>query len=219
MRIDVWSDIVCPWCAIGKKRLETALKQFEHAAECEVVWHSFELDSTPEAQRPPVTSIIELLAKKYRMTLAQAQAANDRVSAAAQAEGLAWEMAKIRPSGTLDAHRLLHLAAHYGLQTKLMDALMNGYFAGGRHLADPATLTELAVTAGLDPAEVAELLTGNAFLAEVRADQRQATQLGITGVPFFVLGSRYGLSGAQPVAAFLQALSEAWADPEAHSPS
>lgn len=182
-----------------------------------MVWHSFELDPTPADQRPVVANVTELLANKYRMSLAQAQAASDRVSATAAAEGLVWDMAQVRPSATLDGHRLLHLAGHHGVQSRLMDALMDGYFARGRLLSDAATLTELAVGAGLPADEVAEVLAGDAFLAEVRADQRQAAQLGISGVPFFVLGRRYGLSGAQPVATLRQALAEAWADPEARA--
>jgi predicted DsbA family dithiol-disulfide isomerase len=212
MKIDVWSDIACPWCAIGKKRLETALRQFEHAGEVQVVWHSFELDQTPTADRPHFASITELLAKKYGMSLAQAQAANDRVVAQAAAEGMAWDMQKVKPSATFDAHRLLQLAGQRGKQAQLMDRLMAAYFAEGQFLSDPAVLQKLAAEAGLDAPEVEAVLASERFAAEVRADEQIAAKNGITGVPFFVLGGRYAVSGAQPAAAMLQALTQAWND-------
>ena len=212
MKIDVWSDIACPWCAIGKKRLESALRQFEHAGQVQVVWHSFELDQTPAADRPHFGSITELLAKKYRMSLAQAQAANDRVMAQAAAEGLVWDMGKVKPTATFDAHRLLQLAGQRGRQSQLMDRLMAAYFAEGQFLSDPAVLLQLAVEAGLDAPEVEAVLASERFAAEVRADEQIAAKNGITGVPFFVLGGRYAVSGAQPAAAMVQALTQAWND-------
>lgn len=212
MKIDVWSDIACPWCAIGKKRLETALRQFEHAGEVQVVWHSFELDQTPTAERPHFDSIIELLAKKYGMSLAQAQASSDRVMAQAAAEGMVWDMRKVKPSATFDAHRLLQLAGQRGGQSPLMDRLMAAYFAEGLNLSDSAVLQKLAVEAGLDATEVEAVLASDRFAAEVRADERIAAKNGISGVPFFVLGGRYAVSGAQPAAALVQALTQAWDD-------
>ncbi len=216
MQIDVWSDIVCPWCAIGKKRLEAALLQFDHADQVQVVWHSFELDQTPAAERPPVGSITELLAKKYGMSLAQAQAANERVVTQAAAEGMTWDIEKVKPSATFDAHRLLQFAGQGSLQAKLMDRLMTAYFAEGQLLSDPAVLHKLAGEVGLDATEAAEILASDRFAAEVRADEKFAAHNGITGVPFFILGGRYGVSGAQPAAALAQALATAWKDPLTH---
>ncbi len=210
MQIDVWSDIACPWCAIGKKRLESALQQFDRAGEVQVVWHSFELDRTPADARPKFNNIAELLAKKYGMTLAQAQAANERVMAQAAAEGLHWNMDTVQPSSTFDAHRLLQYAATRGLQSQLMERLMAAYFAEGLLVSDPAVLQQLAEQVGLDPAEVAQVLASDRFAAEVRADEQAAAQNGITGVPFFVLDERYAVSGAQPAAVFAQALQTAW---------
>lgn len=210
MKIDVWSDIACPWCAIGKKRLEKALRQFEHGAAVQVVWHSFELDPTPTAERPQFGSITELLAKKYGMSLAQAQAANDRVVAQAAAEGLTWDMQKVKPSATFDAHRLLQWAGQRGSQAQLMDRLMAAYFAEGQLLSDPAVLQKLAAEVGLDAAEVEAVLASDRFAAEVRADEQSAARNGITGVPFFVLGGRYAVSGAQPATVMVQALTQAW---------
>lgn len=221
MRIDVWSDIVCPWCAIGKKRLEAALARFEHGSEVQVVWHAFELDPTPAAQRPKVGSIAELLAKKYGMSIEQAKAANARVTAAAAVEGMHWNTDAIQPSATFDAHRLLAFAATqrdkagHGVQAPLMERLMTAYFAEGQLISRRETLQALAVEVGLDPADVADLLASDAFTDEVRADERTAAQSGITGVPFFVLGGRYAVSGAQPAEMMLGALQQAWADPEA----
>ena len=221
MRIDVWSDIVCPWYAIGKKRLASALARFEHADEVQVVWHAFELDPTPQAQRPHFDSIAELLAKKYGMPLEQAKAANARVTAAAADEGMHWNTDAIQPSATFDAHRLLAFAATQDrqagehVQAALMDRLMTAYFAEGQLISQHATLQAAGEAVGLAAADVADLLASDAFTDEVRADERMAAQSGITGVPFFVLGGRYAVSGAQPVELLLGGLRQAWADPEA----
>lgn len=219
MQIDVWSDIVCPWCAIGKKRLEAALRQFEQADQVQVTWHSFEIDQTPAAERPAVASITELLAKKYGMSLAQAQAANERVVGLASAEGMRWDMQKVKPSATFDAHRLLQWAGEHGLQGALMDRLMTAYFAEGQFLSDPVVLQQLASEVGLDGNAAAEILASDRFAAEVRTDEKVAAKNGITGVPFFVLGGRYAVSGAQPAAALVQALTRAWTDPLARQPA
>ncbi len=213
MRIDVWSDIVCPWCAIGKKRLEKALSVWEHGEQTRVVWHSFELDPTPKARRKPVGSLHELLASKYGMSPADALAANQRVTDVALAEGMQWNLSIAKPNCTLDAHRLLQLGASAGVQKPLMDAMMAAYFAEGKDISDPAVLTELGLAQGLSPTAIAALLAVDDWLAEVRDDEQQAAAHGITGVPFFVLGGRYGLSGAQPPETFARALAQAWADP------
>ncbi len=210
MQIDVWSDIVCPWCAIGKQRLDAALRTFAHADQVEVVWHAFELDPTPSEKRPKYNSITELLAKKYGMSLAQAQAANERVVATAEQEGLQWQMDKVIPTATFDAHRLLQLAATVELQPQVMARLMQGYFAEGKNLSDRTTLAALAVEGGLDATQVEAVLASDQFAAAVRDDERLATEAGITGVPFFVIDRKYALSGAQPAATMARALDEAW---------
>jgi len=214
MRIDVWSDVVCPWCAIGKKRLARALAGFAHRDEVEVVFRSFQLD--PSAPSEPTESAREMLSRKYRMSDAQAAEAQDRVSALAAEEGLDFSRHGESPFvGTADAHRLLHLALAEGgavQQAALKDALLHAYFGEARNVADHAVLREVAVAAGLDPARVDEVLAGDEFADAVEADGRQAAAYGATGVPFFVVDQRFGISGAQPVELFAQALERAWAE-------
>lgn len=207
MQIDVWSDVVCPWCYIGKRRLEAALARFPEATT--VVWHSFELD--PGAPREATVPLSEMLAKKYGMSPAKAEAMQAQVTSVAAADGLAFALEKARPENTFDAHRLLHLAAARGLQAALKERLMRGYFTEGRHLGSPAELTAMAVEVGLDPAEVAATLASpEAYAQAVRADEASAKSMGIGGVPFFVLDRKYGVSGAQPVDTLLAALQQAW---------
>lgn len=210
MQVEIWSDVVCPWCAIGKRRFETALAGFEHAADVEVRWRSFELD--PAAPRTVVGSATRRLADKYGVPLAEAEAMQQRVTDTAAADGLEFRLDLARPGNTVDAHRLLHLAADRGRQGELKDRLLRAYFAEGEPIGDPGTLARLAADAGLDAAEARSVLDSDRYLAEVRADQAQARALGITGVPFFVLDRRYGVSGAQPVEVLLGVLRQAYAE-------
>jgi predicted DsbA family dithiol-disulfide isomerase len=192
--------------------MEAALATFPHADSLTVTWHSFELDPTPTQDRRKFGTLNEMLAAKYGMTPAQAQAANARVTAVAAESGMTWDLALARPSASFDAHRLLHLAAAHSLQGPLMDRLMDGYFGEGLDLGDAPALSREAVQVGLSVDEVADVLASDRFTDEVRADERAASKLGVSGVPFFLLGGKYGVSGAQPVAAFGQALDQAWAD-------
>ena len=206
MRIDIWSDVVCPWCFIGKRRLETALAGFEHAADVEVVWHSFQLD--PGA--PDVPS------RRSRRPGAQVRRRPrggkdmiDRVEAVAAEEGMVWRHHDSLRVGTLDAHRLLHLAHHEGgsaLQGVLKEALLAAYFVEARNVAAIAVLREVAVAAGLDASAVDRVLGSDELADEVWADIEQAQRFGATGVPFFVIDEKYGVSGAQPAETFSQVL-------------
>ena len=208
MQVEIWSDVVCPWCAIGKRRFETALAGFEHRDEVEVRYRSFELDpTTPRSYEGNAT---QRLADKYGVPLEQARAMEQRVVDAAAGEGLAFDFDRARPGNTVDAHRLLHLAADRGRQAELKERLLLAYFAEGRAIGDPDTLAGLAAEAGLDAAEARAVLDSDAYLPEVREDQATARALGITGVPFFVLDRAYGLSGAQPAEVLLGALRQAW---------
>ena len=208
MQVEIWSDVVCPWCAIGKRRFETALAGFEHRDEVDVRYRSFELD--PTTPRTVEGNATQRLADKYGVPLAQAQAMQQRVIDQAATEGLDFQLDRARPGNTVDAHRLLHLAADRGLQAELKERLLLAYFTEGEPIGEVDTLVRLAAAAGLDEAEARTVLESDKYLAEVREDQSTASALGISGVPFFVLDRKFGLSGAQPAEVLLDALRQAW---------
>ncbi|GAA1166423.1 DsbA family oxidoreductase [Ornithinimicrobium humiphilum] len=213
MRIDVWSDIACPWCYIGKRRLESALASFPHADRVEVVWHSFQLD--PTAPVPPVETSTSALARKYGGGPEQIAAMQDRVSSLAAAEGLDYQLERTLHLNTRDAHRLLHLALHEGgpeLQGRLKEALLEAYFVRAGDVTDAALLEEIATGVGLAAEDVRRVLASDEFDAEVAADIDQARAYGASGVPFFVVDERYGISGAQPTEVFAGALERAWSE-------
>lgn len=212
--VDVWSDVACPWCYVGKRRLEAALARFAHADSVAVVWRSFELD--PASPRTfDDGSYVERLARKYRTTPAQAKAMIDRMVGVAAADGLAFDFARIRAGNTFDAHRLLHAAKARGVQGALKERLFRGYFSQGEPIGEHAALARMAVDAGLDADDAASVLATDAYADEARADEREAGALGIEGVPFFVFGKRLAVSGAQPAEVLLRALGKAWdATPE-----
>jgi predicted DsbA family dithiol-disulfide isomerase len=209
MQIEIWSDVVCPWCYIGKRRFEAALAQFAHRDEVVVAWRSYELD--PHAPREEEGSLNDMLARKLRVSTAQAAAMNQRVIDLAAGEGLDYQLARARPGNTFDAHRLIHLAAAHNLQAVAKERLLRAYFTEGRPIGDLDTLAQIGAELGLPGDEVRAMLEGDAYAADVRADQRRAAEFGIQGVPFFVIDERYGVSGAQPAAVFLDALEQAWA--------
>ncbi len=210
LKVEIWSDIACPWCYIGKRRLEAALARFEHAGEVEVRWRSFELDPHAPALRP--VGVVEHLAAKYGQTPAAAQGMVDHMERMAAGEGLELHLEKTQGGNTFDAHRLLHLALERGRQHELKDELLRAYFTAGRPVADHGALTEAAVAAGLDRAEVEAVLDGDAYAGAVRDDEEQAYAFGISAVPFFVLNRKYGVPGAQDPEVLLNALRRAWND-------
>jgi predicted DsbA family dithiol-disulfide isomerase len=212
MKVEIWSDIVCPWCYIGKRRFETALGRFGHRDDVEVAWRSFELD--PGAPPRRELEYLEYLANKYGMSLEQAEASQKRLTEQAVGEGLEFHLAATQGGNSFDAHRLLHLAAASGLQDALKERLLRAYFTEGETIGEPEALARLAVEAGLDHDQVVDLLAGDLYAEEVRADERRARLLGINGVPFFVIDERYGISGAQPPELILSALDQAWAERE-----
>ncbi len=210
MRVEIWSDVVCPWCYIGKRRLEEALSTFEHADQVSVTYRSFQLDPTS-----PVTSELSLeqmLAQKYGRSLAQARQMNDRVAGIAATVGLDFQLQKAHPANTFRAHRLLHFAATRGVGNELTERLMQGYFTEGVRIGERDELLRLAVEVGLDREEVAAVLDTDAFDAEVRADIALAQAFGATGVPFFVFDRKYAVSGAQETELFTEVLGKAWSD-------
>jgi len=215
MRVDIWSDVVCPWCYVGKRRFEAALARFPHRDEVEVHWHSFELD--PRAPRTRDGDRLEHIATKYRVSRAEAEVMEGRVTAAAADAGLEFHLDRVRGGNSFDAHRLLHLAADHGREVadRLKDRFLRAYFTEGQPIGDPATLARLAVEVGLPAAEVDDVLAGDRYAAAVRADERTAQAYGATGVPFFVIDETYGLSGAQPPEVFANVLDRAWSETHA----
>lgn len=213
MRIDVWADLVCPWCYLGKRRLESALSSFEHADKVDVRWHSYQLDPTVPAGETGETSMGHLAAKLGWPDEQVAQL-QQQMKGLAAAEGMEWNHDHTPYLNTSDAHRLLHLAGSidHALQQKLLEALFSAHFVEEKHIAKPQTLTELALGAGLPADRVAQVLASNEFAEAVAADQRQAGALGANGVPFFVLGEKYGVSGAQPTEVLAQAIEQVWAE-------
>ena len=213
MRIEIWSDVVCPWCYIGKRRLETALAQFPHREDVEVVYRSFELDPTaPQHGHEPT---LTTLARKYGRSEDEMRAMMQHVIDTAAGEGLEFRLFDNVHTNTVDAHRLLHLALETGgpaLQRDLKEALLAAYFVRAEDVGDHEVLRTAAVGAGLDEARVTEVLAGGEYADAVAADIAQARAYGATGVPFFVVDQKYGVSGAQPAEVFTQVLERAWAD-------
>jgi predicted DsbA family dithiol-disulfide isomerase len=212
LRIDIWSDIACPWCYVGKRRLEAALAAFEHRDAVTVIWRAFELDPAAPRSIDPAISYAARLARKYGSSVAQAEEMIRRMTETAAADGLEFHFERIRPGNTFDAHRLLHLAGERGKQDALKERLFRAYLGEGEPIGEPAALARLAAEVGLDPTEVQAVLAGDAHADAVRADEETARRLGIRGVPFFVLAGRYAVSGAQPAAALRDVLATAWAD-------
>ena len=212
VQVDIWSDVVCPWCYVGKRRFEAALARFPHRDQVEVVWRSFELDASAPPSDDVQGTYAERLAAKYRCSLAEAQQMIDHMTATAAAEGLDFRFDLARPGNTFAAHRLLHLARERGVQDALKERLDRATFTEGSPASDPAALADLAVEVGLDRAEVEQVLASDRYAEAVRADEAQAAAFGITGVPFFVVAGRYGVSGAQPADLLLQVLERAWSE-------
>ena len=210
MKVEIWSDVVCPFCYIGKRQFEQALAEFGHADEVEVEWRSFELDPGAPAVRSG--DQVQHLADKYGMSRADAQAAQDRVLASAARVDLALDFERARGGNTFDAHRLIHLAADHGLQGEMEERLFAAYFTRGEPIGDRATLEAIGVELGLPAEEVARVLGSDAYADAVRADEAEARSLGVTGVPFFVVDRAYGVSGAQGAETLLEVLDRAWAD-------
>lgn len=219
LRVDVWSDVACPWCYIGKRRIEAAIARMPSPADVEVVWRSFQLDPEAPRVRRARTSYAGRLARKYGAPLEQANAMVARMTSLGAADGLSLRFDLVRPGNTFDAHRVLHLARDRGVHAAVKERLLRAYFTEGEALGNRRTLARLSAEAGLDPDEVRRVLAGDAFADAVRADEDEARQLGIHAVPFFGLGGVYGVSGAQPVDVLHDALMQAWAEaPEEATP-
>ncbi len=207
MRVDIWSDVICPWCYVGKARFEKALGAFGHRDQVEVVYHSFELD--PGSPRGVSASNLDMLSEKFGKSRAEALEMDGHVGALARAEGLGFDSR--RPVGnTFDIHRVLQFGLDRGVQRKLLGAVNEAYFAQARNVFDHGVLTEVAAGAGLEAGEVGTVLESGGYAAQVEQDEAQARQIGISGVPFFVFDMALGASGAQPAELFSRALDQAW---------
>lgn len=208
MQIEIWSDVNCPWCYIGKRRFESALSRFAHKDDVEVTWKSYQLD--PGLPQHYSGTELEYLCQAKGMSPGQVSRMFEHVGSSAAQEGLSYKFGSVKVANSFDAHRLLHLARQGGRADALKEALLSAHFELGQDTADPDALVAVAIAAGLDEAEVRATLASDRFADEVRADIDEARALGISGVPFFVIDRTYGISGAQPADLFVRALDEAW---------
>ena len=208
LRVDIWSDIACPWCYVGKRRFEQALAQFPQRDVVDVVWHSFELDPSIPANTSQGMS--DILAKKYGRSEAHVQQMLDGMTQTAAAEGLEYHFGRVQIANTFLAHQLLHVAAEHGLQDAMKERLMRAHFTEGQHVGDLETLLRLAAEVGLDSALARRALEQQTYAGAVRQDEAQAQRHGIRGVPFFVLDATFGVSGAQSPETLLGALRQVW---------
>lgn len=212
MRVDIWSDLVCPWCYIGKRRFEQALATFEHRDAVQVVHRSFQLDpSSPRGVTEPRRARLKA---KYHISDDQVATMDERLEQLAAEVGLTFDLSGGNTGNTFDAHRIVHLARARGKEDAMIERFYRAYFTDATSIFDDEAIVALAVEAGLDEAEVRAVLASDQYADAVTTDATQAAELGTSGVPFFVLGGRYGVSGAQPVDVFTQALTQAWDDPK-----
>ena len=209
MEVEIWSDVACPWCYVGKRRFEAALEQFEHRDDVTITWRSFELDPDAPAERKGDRA--EHLARKYGMSVEQARQAEAQMTQTAAAEGLDFRFDVARAGNTFDGHRLVHLAKDHGLQDAMKERLLHAYFSEGQVISDHETLARLAHDVGLPEDEVRDALAGDRYAAEVREDERTAQSFGIGAVPTFVVDRRLAASGAHPPEQLLSLLREGWA--------
>lgn len=213
--LEIWSDIVCPFCYIGKRHLDIALSRFEYRNEVRVTWKSFELD--PSAARDPQQNVYEMLSKKYGQSLEWAKQMTEQVTQKGAAVGLYFDFDRLIRTPSFDAHRLSHLAAKHQLQDLAQERLFAAHFTDGKDIADPKVLERIGAELGLDPREVQHLLAEGDYRSEVRREEQEASSLGVTGVPFFLFNRKYAISGAQPVEVFIGAFQTVLKEQRAES--
>ncbi len=212
MQVEIWSDVVCPWCYIGKRRFETALAGFEHRDEVEVVWRSYELDPKAPAEREGDPAV--RIARKYGLSVDQARASQARITELAAVEGLDYHLDRAAGGNTFDAHRLIHLAARAGLGDAMKERLLRAHLVEALPIGNRDTLVSLAAEVGLDAGTVAGALAGDDFGDAVRTDELRAREIDVMGVPFFLFDGRLGISGAQDPQVLARVLDRAWAESE-----
>ena len=208
LKVQIWSDIMCPFCYIGKRRIEEALQNFEHKEAVEIEWKSYQLDASFIAS--PEDNMVEHLAEKYRKDNDWAQNMLDNMTQNAKTAGLDFHFEKAVLANSFNAHRLLHLAKKYNLANDLEELLFKAYLTEGKNVNDLDTLSKLGIEVGLDSEEISQVLNSDTYGSEVKKDQEEANAIGVQGVPFFVLDNKYAISGAQPASAFLETLEKVW---------
>jgi len=208
MQIEIWSDIMCPFCYIGKRNFENALAQFPYKEKTEVIWKSFQL--VPDLKTQPGKNINQFLSEHKGISLQQATKLNDHVAFTARQIGLIYNFDKAIPANTFNAHRLSHLAKHYGLQNEIEEKLFAAYFSKGKNVDDIQTLVQIGIETGLDSAEVKNTLDSNKYTDEVRNDIYEAHQMDISGVPYFLFNNKHVVSGAQESYVFLETLEKSF---------
>nr|WP_257998234.1 DsbA family oxidoreductase [Zhihengliuella halotolerans] len=210
LKVDIWSDVACPWCYIGKRRFESALRSVPFEDQIDIVWHSYQLD--PDLPAHYAGSELDYLAERKGMPRDQVAQMFEHVAAQAAAEGLRYDFSALKVANSFSAHRVLHLAAEYELADELKEALLSAHFEHGRDIGDRDELIALATDTGIALDDVVRVLDSDEFTDAVREDVASARRLGITGVPFFVLDGKYGVSGAQPAETFARALEQAYGE-------
>ncbi|BCL77579.1 DSBA oxidoreductase [Ktedonobacteria bacterium brp13] len=210
MNVEIWSDVICPWCYIGKRQFEEVLKHFPHGDQVAVIWRSYQID--PEAPKHPNTSMDKVQMTKQFGDPALVKVMIDRISTLAAEAGLEYNLEKIVYSNSFDAQRLIHFAATKQVQDAVLERLLKAYFTDGAAIGDQEVLVQIASELGLDADETRSLLAGEAYTHEVNADIKRARMLGIQGLPFFLIDEKYSLTGIQPANVLTDALEKAWLD-------
>lgn len=208
MKVEIWSDIVCPFCYIGKRKFEAALNKFEAKEQVEIVWRSFQLD--PDMEVIPGQSVHQYLASRKGVSVDKGKQMNEYMTNAAREVGLEYNFDKAIINNTLDAHRLLHLGKKKGVQNEVKEKLFAAYYTHGKDIADPEVLVEIGESVGLSGAEIRTMLQSDEYIDKVRYDQHVAEEIGATGVPFYVFNNKYAVAGAQPAEVFAEVLNKIW---------
>lgn len=208
MQVEIWSDIACPFCYIGKRKFENALKDFDQKDKVEITWRSFQLD--PEMIVVPNQTVHEYLGKRKGTSTVEGKKMNDSMAAIASEVGLEFNFDKAQINNTMDAHRVLHLAKKHGVQNEMKQALFAAYYTDGKNTGDTETLVSVGETVGLNAVEIRKVLESDMYRNDVIADQEYAQQIGVQGVPFYVFNNKYAVSGAQPTAVFADVLNKVW---------
>ena len=217
MKVEIWSDVVCPFCYIGKRKFETALAQFAYRADVQVVWRSFELN--PDLRPASGQSVYQSLAQAKGISEAESRRMSDHVTQVALEVGLAYDFDRAVPANTFLAHQLTHLCAHHGRQDAAKERLMAAYYTEGQNIGDPETLVQLATEIGLDAGEARQALAAGTYAEAVRLDEYHARQINVRGVPFFVFEDKYAVSGAQPSELFAEVLEKVWDETKPAQPA
>jgi predicted DsbA family dithiol-disulfide isomerase len=216
MKIEIWSDVVCPFCYIGKRKMEKALQKFPFKEKVEIEWKSFQLN--PDQQTQPGVSTLEDLSKSKGWSMEQTKQITSQVVGMAKSEGLTFDFDKAVVANTKNAHRLIHLAKEFGIQDAMKERLLKAYFTDGLNVDDTDTLIQLGREVGVPEEKIKPMLESNQYEEAVDQDSYESRQIGVRGVPFFVLDRKFGISGAQPDEVFDQTLEKAWAEYAKNNP-